>query len=226
MKDQSGSTGILYSFFNLSARWDWCSMPHPVHFTPGRETWYPFYRRMGEPHSGCRKSQSPDYPACSRSLYQPHCPGPLSKTTFVSYFACNCSYRLSPVHWCFISYAGGFKNNVVNIVSLCVNGSHLNTFPPANMDVHADCSLHLYHTVKLRYKQKEITNDWIYDGSCMPVTIPVLNLENFRHLAFVAQCTTNIPVIFFQIKVAFGQQISFILLIMIYKILHERARII
>lgn len=94
------------------------------------------------------------------------------------------------------------------------------------MDVHADYSLHLYHTVKPCYRQQEIINDWIYDASCMPVTLPVLNLENFRHLAFVASIQLNIPVIFFQIKVAFGQQISFSLLIMIYKILHERARII
>ena len=135
MKAHSRSTDILYSFSNLSARWEWCSMPrpshfspptpskkegcglqchalatsplkerggwpsmpHPGHFTPGRETWYPFYRSLDEPHSGCRQSQSPDYAACSRSLYQPHYLDPPSKTTSVSYFACNCSYRLSPV---------------------------------------------------------------------------------------------------------------------------------
>jgi len=36
-------------------------------------------------------------------------------------------------------------------------------------------SLHLYHAVKPCYKQKEIINDWINDGSCMPVTLAVLN---------------------------------------------------
>jgi hypothetical protein len=34
-------------------------------------------------------------------------------------------------------------------------------------------------------KCKEITNDWNYDASCM---LPVLGLENFKCLIFVAQC--------------------------------------
>ena len=37
-------------FLNLDARWDGWSTPRPGHFTPGKETWYPLCRRLGESH--------------------------------------------------------------------------------------------------------------------------------------------------------------------------------
>jgi hypothetical protein len=37
-------------------------------------------------------------------------------------------------------------------------------------------------------KYKEIMNYWNYDASCMLTSLPVLDLENFKHLIFVAQC--------------------------------------
>jgi len=39
----------IYSFFNLGARWDGWSMPHPGGFTCGKETQYPLYSRLGGP---------------------------------------------------------------------------------------------------------------------------------------------------------------------------------
>jgi hypothetical protein len=36
-------------------------------------------------------------------------------------------------------------------------------------------------------KYKEITNDWNYDASCTLTSLPVWDLENFKHLIFVAQ---------------------------------------
>jgi hypothetical protein len=35
-------------------------------------------------------------------------------------------------------------------------------------------------------KYKEITNDWIYDTSCMLTSLLVSGLKNFKHLIFVA----------------------------------------
>jgi hypothetical protein len=37
------------SFFNLGARWGGWSTRHPGRFTPGKETRYPLYRRLGGP---------------------------------------------------------------------------------------------------------------------------------------------------------------------------------
>ena len=37
----------LYSFFNFGARWVGWSTPRPGRFTPGKETRYPLYRRLG-----------------------------------------------------------------------------------------------------------------------------------------------------------------------------------
>jgi hypothetical protein len=36
-------------------------------------------------------------------------------------------------------------------------------------------------------KYKVITNDGNYDASCMLTSLPVWDLENFRHLVFVVQ---------------------------------------
>ena len=59
-------------------------MPRPGRFTHGKETRYPLYRRLGEPHGRCgcvRKIaftgiRSPDRPARSESVYQLQYPGP------------------------------------------------------------------------------------------------------------------------------------------------------
>jgi len=76
-----------YSFFNLGARWGggW-STPRPGRFTPGRETQYPLYRRVGGPQgrsgrlwkiSPTTEIRSPDRPARSDSLYRLSYPGHL-----------------------------------------------------------------------------------------------------------------------------------------------------
>jgi hypothetical protein len=36
-------------------------------------------------------------------------------------------------------------------------------------------------------KDSEITNDWNYDVICTLTSLPVADLENFKHLFFVAQ---------------------------------------
>jgi hypothetical protein len=41
-----GGRGIVYSFFNLGARWGGRSTPRPGRFTPGRD---PLYRWLGGP---------------------------------------------------------------------------------------------------------------------------------------------------------------------------------
>jgi hypothetical protein len=57
----------------------------PACFTPRKEIWYPFYRRLGGPHGQSRWIQkispptgirSLDRPACSELLYQLQYPGP------------------------------------------------------------------------------------------------------------------------------------------------------
>ena len=54
-KSQRGSRGIVltylltYSFFNLDARWGGWSAPRSGRFTPGKETRYSLYRRLGGP---------------------------------------------------------------------------------------------------------------------------------------------------------------------------------
>ena len=40
---------MLYSFFNLGARWGGCSTSRFDRFIPGKETRYPLYRRLGRP---------------------------------------------------------------------------------------------------------------------------------------------------------------------------------
>jgi hypothetical protein len=35
-------------------------------------------------------------------------------------------------------------------------------------------------------KKKEITNDWNDDTSCMPTSLPILDLENTKRLIFLA----------------------------------------
>jgi hypothetical protein len=49
MKAQRGSRIWLYSFFNLGCRWGWVvnATPRPGRFTPGKETRYQLYRRLG-----------------------------------------------------------------------------------------------------------------------------------------------------------------------------------
>ena len=75
----------LYSFFNLGARWGWMLTSRPGRFTPGKETRYPFYRRLGGSRvglDGCVKIspptgiRSPDRPARSESLYRLSYGGP------------------------------------------------------------------------------------------------------------------------------------------------------
>jgi len=55
------------------------SRPHPGRFTPGKETWYPLYKRLGWPQdrsgrvrkiSPPSEIRSPDHPACNASLYR------------------------------------------------------------------------------------------------------------------------------------------------------------
>jgi hypothetical protein len=36
----------LNSFFHIGARWWWMAKPRPGRFTPGKETWYPLYKRL------------------------------------------------------------------------------------------------------------------------------------------------------------------------------------
>jgi hypothetical protein len=48
-KAQQVNIGYLYSFSNLGARWGGWSTPRTGRFTPGRETRYWFYRRLGGP---------------------------------------------------------------------------------------------------------------------------------------------------------------------------------
>jgi hypothetical protein len=38
---------------------------------------------------------------------------------------------------------------------------------------------------------KEIMNNWNYDASCVVTSLPVWDLENFKHLIFVVQCTSE-----------------------------------
>jgi hypothetical protein len=70
---------LLYSFFNLEARTGWVTSATPGHFSSGKETRYPLYRRLGgpqgqygqvpnmSPQSGIR---SQDRLACGESLYR------------------------------------------------------------------------------------------------------------------------------------------------------------
>jgi hypothetical protein len=65
-------------------RW---STPHPGHSIPGKESWYPFYRRLGGPQgwSGWVRKISPPSQFDPRtvqpvaySLYRLRCPAPLT----------------------------------------------------------------------------------------------------------------------------------------------------
>ena len=48
-KAQRGADVQLYTSFNLGARWGGWSTPRPGRLTPGKETRYQFYRRLGGP---------------------------------------------------------------------------------------------------------------------------------------------------------------------------------
>ena len=50
--------------------------PRPDRFTPGRETRYPFYRRLVAENVTPTGIRSPNHPACSESLYWLCYPGP------------------------------------------------------------------------------------------------------------------------------------------------------
>ena len=58
----------LYSFFNLGARWGGWLAPRPGRFTPGKETRYPLYRRLGGPQGRSGRSRKISPPACFRFL--------------------------------------------------------------------------------------------------------------------------------------------------------------
>jgi hypothetical protein len=80
---QRGSRGIAPPMLNLGTRWGWVggwSAPCLGHFTPGKETQYPLYRRLGVAK---RKFLAPTVvwtphcPVHSKLLYQLCYPGPL-----------------------------------------------------------------------------------------------------------------------------------------------------
>ena len=67
----------------------------PGRFTPGKETWYPLYRRLGGPQgwsgrvwkiSPPTEIRSPNRPARSKSLYRLSYPGPSLKTVDITKF--------------------------------------------------------------------------------------------------------------------------------------------
>jgi hypothetical protein len=58
MKAQRGIRGIGLFFLNLNARWGWVVNATPWPLYPRKETRYPLYRRLGDPHGrfgGVRK---------------------------------------------------------------------------------------------------------------------------------------------------------------------------
>ena len=55
-----GSRGILYSFFNLDVG-AWLT-PRPGRFTSGKETRYPFYRRLGGSQGVCGRVRKVSLP--------------------------------------------------------------------------------------------------------------------------------------------------------------------
>ena len=84
MKAQRGNGGIALSLTSALDKGGWLT-PSPGRFTPGKETRYPLYRRLGglQGRSGrVRKFwsplgiPSPDRPSHSDSLYQLSYPGP------------------------------------------------------------------------------------------------------------------------------------------------------
>ena len=84
----------FYSFFNLGVRCNGWLTPRPCRFAPGKETRYPFCRRLGGPQglSGrVRKtSPRPGRPAGSESLYRLSRPGPL----FIQMSSAKCGVAL------------------------------------------------------------------------------------------------------------------------------------
>jgi hypothetical protein len=84
-KAQRGSRGITLLFLSAQDEGGW-STPRPGRFTPGKETRYPFYRRLVGPRAGldgCGKSRPPptgirslDRPTRSQSLYRLSYRGP------------------------------------------------------------------------------------------------------------------------------------------------------
>jgi hypothetical protein len=93
MRARGGAEVQFYSFFNLSARMGRWPTPRPGHFTPGRETRYPLYRRLGvlqgrsgqvrktSPPTGIR---SPDRPARNESLNRLSYPEPSTPVAHIS----------------------------------------------------------------------------------------------------------------------------------------------
>ena len=48
-RSRGGVEVQLHSFFNLNSRWGGWSTPRPGRFTPGKDTRFPLYRRLGGP---------------------------------------------------------------------------------------------------------------------------------------------------------------------------------
>jgi hypothetical protein len=88
----------LYSFFNPVARWGGWLTPRSGRFTPGKETLYPLYRRLGGPQGRSKRVRkmfpppsgirSPNHPARSESLYQLSYPGPHRNNTVFIIWRC------------------------------------------------------------------------------------------------------------------------------------------
>jgi hypothetical protein len=116
--------------------------PRPGRFTPGKEIWYPLYRRLGRPQSRSGRTRknsppigfrSPDRPARSESLYRLHYPAPQynvlaqfnSFTFIVICKICNNSNSLSTTvlqqqctHWSpLVYYIILFKAGLVTAVT-------------------------------------------------------------------------------------------------------------
>ena len=85
MKAQRGRRGISVPWCWMEGGW---SMPRPGCFTPGKETRYPLYRRLGGPQgrSGPVRKISPhrDCPARRQSLYRLRYPAMAGSTKFKS----------------------------------------------------------------------------------------------------------------------------------------------
>jgi hypothetical protein len=85
MKAQRGNSGIALLFLNLvPTRGGW-STPCPSHFTPGKETQYPLYRRLVG-HHGCQDG-------CGKFLpppeFDPRTVQPIANYTDYTISACN-----------------------------------------------------------------------------------------------------------------------------------------
>jgi len=80
MKAQRGRRVFLYTFlYNSALNGGAWSALLTGSFIPGKETWYPFYKRLDGPRAGlvgCKKSR-PDCPARSEPLYRQRYRGPV-----------------------------------------------------------------------------------------------------------------------------------------------------